>query len=71
MKSGTTQPRATYMCRIPPANGEKFHVVGTVNESGTTDEPSRAFWTNERLRLLARYVTDASGLFEGVITNAD
>lgn len=35
-----------YMCRIPPAGGEKYHVVGEVNESGTTEEPSRAFWTN-------------------------
>ena len=41
-----------FMCRIPPVDREKYHVVGEVNEAGTTDEPSRAFWTNASVKAL-------------------
>lgn len=44
--------RAVYMCRIPPVDGEKYHIIGMADESGTTDEPSRAFWTNESVKAL-------------------
>jgi len=43
-----------YMGQIPPVNGQKYHLVGEVNESGTTDEPSRAFWTNASVKALMR-----------------
>jgi hypothetical protein len=42
------------MCRIPPVDGEKYHLVGAVNEVGTTEEPSRAFWTNASVKALMR-----------------
>lgn len=41
-----------FMCRIPPADNEKYHVVGKVNEVGTTGEPGRAFWTNASVKAL-------------------
>jgi hypothetical protein len=39
-----------FMCRIPPIGGEKYHVVGEVNEAGTAEHPSRAFWTNTAVK---------------------
>lgn len=51
-----TKPTQYYMCRIPPVDGEKFHLVGVVNEAGTTDEPSRAFWTNASVKALMQQV---------------
>lgn len=48
-----TEPVRYYMCRIPPVSGEKYHVVGEVNETDGIDEPpSRAFWTNESVKAL-------------------
>jgi hypothetical protein len=53
---GDTERVPCYMCRIPPVSGEKYHLVGAINEAGTTDEPSRAFWTNESVKALMRQV---------------
>jgi len=43
---------SAYMCRIPPVEGERYHLVGEINEAGTADEPSRAFWTNASVKAL-------------------
>jgi len=42
----------TYMCRIPPVSGERYHIVGEVNEGGTMEDPRRAFWTNATVKAL-------------------
>lgn len=43
---------ALFMCRIPPINGEKYHVVGETKEANLSGEPSRAFWTNASVKAL-------------------
>ena len=48
----TQADKSLFMCRIPPVNGEKCHLVGEIGESDLSSEPKRAFWTNASVKAL-------------------
>lgn len=41
-----------FMCRTPPVDGDKYHIVGAVREADPEVEPVHSFWTNASVKAL-------------------